>query len=141
MTLTTFKTDKIGIIASTLCMIHCIATPFLFLAKTCSTSCCETSPNWWSSLDFLFLLISFFAIYQSSKNSSKLWMKYALWTSWAVLLIVLLNEKTHLFSLSDYAIYLPALALVVLHIYNLKFCQCKTDLCCTQLNSKEKTIH
>lgn len=130
MNLTTFKTDKIGIIASTLCMIHCIATPFLFIAKSCSASCCESSPNWWSSLDFLFLLVSFFAIYQASKNPSKIWLKYAMWTSWGLLLTVLLNEKIHLVPLFEYAIYFPALMLVVLHIYNLKYCQCKTDNCC-----------
>jgi multidrug transporter EmrE-like cation transporter len=131
MIITTAKTDKVGIIASTLCIIHCIATPFLFLAKSCSASCCEASPKWWSALDFLFLLISFFAIYQSSKNSTKNWVKYAMWTSWAVLLAALLNQKIHPFSLFEYAIYFPALMLVALHIYNLKHCQCKTDNCCT----------
>jgi hypothetical protein len=139
MSITTLKTDKIGIIASTLCMVHCIATPFIFLAKSCSASCCEASPIWYSSLDYLFLIISLFAIYKSSKNSSKLWMKYAMWSSWTFILAVLLNEKTHVFSLPDYTIYFPALALVILHIYNLKFCQCKTDTCCTNKNNYEKT--
>lgn len=131
MNITTLKTDKVGIIASTLCMIHCIATPFLFLAKSCSASCGEASPNWWISLDFIFLLVSFFAIYQSSKNTSKIWLKYAMWTSWTFLLTILLNEKFYVISLFEYAIYFPAMMLVVLHIYNLKYCQCKTDTCCT----------
>lgn len=131
MRITSLKTDKIGILASTLCLIHCIATPFLFLASSCSSNCCESSPNWYSSLDFIFLLISLFAVYQSSKNSSKQWMKYAMWSSWAVLLAVLLSENIHIFSLPEYTIYFPALALVVLHIYNLKYCQCKIGTCCT----------
>jgi hypothetical protein len=131
MNITTLKTDKVGIIASALCMIHCIATPFLFLAKSCSASCCEASPNWWSSIDFIFLLVSLLAIYQSSKNTSKIWMKYAMWISWAFLLAVLLNEKLQLFSLTENGIYFPAIMLIVLHIYNLKYCQCKTDTCCT----------
>ena len=139
MIITTVKTDKVGIIASALCMIHCIGTPFLFLAKSCSASCCEASPNWWSSLDFLFLLISFFAIYQSSKNYTKKWIKYAMWTSWAFLLALILNEKSHQISIPEYAIYFPALSLVILHFYNLKYCQCKTDTCCTNLNNYEKT--
>ncbi len=130
MNITILKTDKVGIIASTLCMIHCIATPFLFIAKSCSASCCEASPGWWTLLDYLFLIISFFAIYQSSKNTSKTWMKYALWGSWSVLLIVLLNEKFQFFSVSDYAIYFPAMALVILHIYKLKYCRCETENCC-----------
>jgi multidrug transporter EmrE-like cation transporter len=128
---TTVKTDKVGIIASTLCMIHCIATPFLFLAKSCSASCCEASPSWWSSLDFLFLTVSFFAIYQSNKNSSKTYIKYALWTSWGVLLAVLLNEKFQLLALAESAIYFPAMMLVILHVYNSRYCQCKAETCYT----------
>jgi len=131
MSIHTLKTDKIGIIASTLCMIHCIATPFLFLAQSYSTSCCGASPNWWSSLDFLFLLISFFAIYQSSKNSSKTWVKYAMWVSWALLLTGLLNKKFQLLSVVESAMYFPAVMLVLLHLYNLRYCQCKTETCCT----------
>ena len=131
MTLTHFKTDKLGIAASTLCMIHCIATPFLFIAKSCSEACCEASPNWWSSLDFVFLVVSFFAIYQSSKNTSKAWMKYAMWTTWLALCVVLLTEKLHFYTLFEHVIYVPAMTLVILHVYNLKYCQCETDSCCT----------
>lgn len=126
MLITKLQTDKVGIIASALCMIHCIATPFLFLAR----SCCEASPNWWSSLDFVFLAVSFFAIYQSSKNSSKNWIKYAMWTSWLFLLIIILNEKLKFVSVFESASYFPAMTLVFLHFYNLKYCQCKTETCC-----------
>ena len=124
------KIDKIGIIASTLCMIHCIATPFLFLAKSCSASCCETTPSWWSSLDYIFLIVSFFAVYQTNKYSSNKYIIYAMWISWFFLLTVLLNHKFQLFILFEGAVYFPAMMLVFLHLYNLKYCQCKTDNCC-----------
>ena len=124
------ETDKVGILASTLCMIHCLATPFLFIAKCSSMSCCGASPIWWSAIDFAFLLISFFAIYQSSKNTLKKWIKYALWFSWILLLVVLINEKLHFFSLFNYFIYVPALMLVVFHVINLKYCKCKVETCC-----------
>jgi hypothetical protein len=130
MLISSIQKDKVGIIASTLCMIHCIATPFIFLAKSCSTTCCESSPIWWSSLDFLFLVASFFAIHHSNKTTSRLWVTYALRVSWVSLLAFLLNEKLLLFSLFNGAIYLPALALVVLHLYNLKYCTCETDNAC-----------
>jgi len=130
MKITALKTDRIGIIANSLCMVHCIATPFIFLAKTCSTSCCEGSPSWWSLLDYVFLLVSFFAIYQSSKSTSKSWLKYAMWASWILLLAMLLNEKFNIIYLFKYAIYVPAMLLVVLHTYSLKYCKCKTDVCC-----------
>lgn len=130
MNLVRLKTDNVGIFASMFCMIHCMATPFLFLAKTCSASCCGATPMWWSSIDYIFLLVSFFAIYQSSKNSSKIWLKYALWISWAFLLIILLNEKFYIISLFEYAIYIPAMTLVVLHLMNLKYCHCSIDTSC-----------
>jgi hypothetical protein len=139
MSITTSKTDKVGIIASTLCMIHCIATPFLFIATSCAASCCNASPYWWKSLDFIFLFVSVFAIYHSSKNSTKNWVKYAMWFVWTLLFVVLLNENFHLFPLFNYSIFLPPTALVTLHIYNLKYCQCKTDTCCTNLNNYGKT--
>ena len=39
--------DKIGIISSSLCMIHCLGTPFIFVAKACSATCCSDAPTWW----------------------------------------------------------------------------------------------
>ena len=128
----TLKPDRIGILASSLCMVHCIATPFIFIAQSCSTACHEATATWWGSLDFLFLSISLFAIYQSTKNSSKTWIKYAMWVSWFVLLAVILNEKIQLISLPEIAIYFPAFALILLHIYNLKYCRCQPDNCCSR---------
>ena len=131
MNLAITKTDQVGIIASALCMIHCLATPFLFIAKSCSATCCEATPSWWTSLDYLFLLISFVAIHHSSKNTSSSWLKYALWISWSSLLILLINEKLQFLSVSVYAIYVPAIMLVLFHIYNLKYCRCDNEECCT----------
>jgi len=74
--------DLIGAGASTLCTIHCLATPFLFLASTCTKSCCSAAPSWWLWIDYAFLLISFFAIYKSTRITSKFWIKPTLWMSW-----------------------------------------------------------
>jgi hypothetical protein len=134
---TSFKknnSDFIGAFASGLCLIHCIATPFIFIAQTCSATCCETAPFWWTAIDFLFIGISFFAVYWSVKNSSISWMKYSLWTSWALLCLVIINERIELLPLPEITIYFPALALVILHIYNRKYCECKDTTCCTSTN-------
>lgn len=132
------RTDKVGIVASMLCMVHCLATPFLFLAKSYSISCSVASPAWWSSLDIIFLIISFLAVYQSGKNTSKSWIKYALWTAWVLLLIILSNEKLHLLHLWEHTIHFPAVALIALHFYNSKFCKCNTDNCCINQTSNHK---
>jgi len=120
----TLKSDTLGIISSTLCMIHCIITPFLFIAQTCSDVCCTTAPTWWLWIDVSFLTISLFAISHAVKHTSKQWVKYAMWTSWSFLLLVITNEQLELFSIFENAIYIPGLSLVALHFYNLKYCTC-----------------
>ena len=130
MNLITIKSDTIGIISSTLCMIHCIVTPFLFIAQSCSEVCCKNAPSWWVLIDISFLIISLFALSYTVKNTSKKWVKYAMWTSWSFLLLVITNEQLDLFSIHKNVIYFPGLCLVVLHYYNLKYCRCSEHICC-----------
>ncbi len=125
------KPDTFGTLASSLCLIHCVATPFLFIAQTCSTTCCETAPIWWQSIDYIFLVISFFAIYWSTQTTSINWIKPLLWLSWISLLMVIVNEKLKWFPLVEAIIYIPAFVLMILHLYNKKYCKCSTDTCCT----------
>ena len=78
--------DSIGIIAGILCAIHCIATPFLFIAKACAATCCADAPTWWVVIDYLFLIISFMAIFFISRQLSIQWLKIYFWVSWSLLL-------------------------------------------------------
>ena len=57
-------------------------------------------------------------------------MKTALWFNWTVLFLLIINEKLAWTSLPETFIYVTAISLAVLHIYNLKYCQCDTDGCC-----------
>lgn len=126
--------NSVGALASSLCLIHCIATPFLFLAQTCTATCCTSTPVWWATIDFLFIGMSYFAIYWSVKNSINSWIKYALWTSWVFLCLVILNEKIGLLTVPETSIYIPAIALILLHLYNRKYCECKDENCCATTN-------
>ena len=128
---TIIQSDLIGAFASGLCAVHCIVTPFLFLAQSCSSKgCCGSTPSWWSSIDYLFIGITFFAVYQSGKNSSKSWMKYGLLAIWGLLSVLVLNEKFNLLNISEGWKYLTAVGLISLHLYNLKFCRCSEESCC-----------
>jgi len=128
--------DQIGILSSTLCLIHCLATPFVFVAKSCTATCCKETPLWWMFIDFLFLAISFIAVFWSSKNTTKNWIRVSLWVSWTLLLMVILNEHLTLFNLPKTAIYFPAFSLVILHFTNRYYCKCNNDDCCvTSYNS------
>lgn len=131
MKITLQKPDNVGALASTLCMIHCLATPFIFIAQSCSATCCATAPDWWKWIDYFFLTISFFAVYQSTQTTSKNWMKIALWISWIALSLVILNERFVFIHLPKLVTYIVASSLVILHLYNRKYCQCKNDKCCT----------
>ncbi len=126
------KSDIFGAVASTLCLVHCIATPFIFIAHSCAAHSCTSAPGWWSGLDYLFLIVSFFAVKRSAKQTAKPFMKPALWISWGTLLILVLNEKVEGVDLPEVFTHISAITLAVLHIYNLKFCQCQTNTCCTR---------
>ena len=130
--LISLKPDIFGAVASTLCVAHCLLTPFLFLSNGLIYTELDKTPFLWNNLDFIFILISFLAIYRSSQTTSKPFMKYALWISWICLFSFILNEKIFLLSIPGYLTYVAALSLASFHIYNLKFCQCRTENCCAK---------
>lgn len=139
LTLNSISPDIIGASASGLCLIHCIATPFIFVAKACTAtaSCCSEAPLWWRAVDYLFIVVSFMAIYYSTKNSSKKWVVNAMWVSWALLVLVVIGEsflgESFLGgSIPTLIMYLPAFSIIGLHFYNMRYCKCSTDSCCVQ---------
>ncbi|NBC81857.1 MAG: MerC family mercury resistance protein [Bacteroidetes bacterium] len=117
--------------SSTLCLIHCIITPFVFVVQACAVSCCESAPVWWGFIDFFFLAISFFAVFFATKSSSKNWIKVALYVAFIALFIVIVNEYAGIVEWPRYFIYAPAVPLVFLHLYNKKYCKCTNRSCCT----------
>ena len=125
------KSDLIGASVSLLCLVHCLATPFLFVAHAGLVEHGEAHPEWWGILDFVFLVVSFIAIWWTAKTTSKNWMRIALWASWVILAAIVLNEKISLFLLPEQAIYIPTVALVFFHLYNRKYCRCGNEECCT----------
>ncbi|MCH2046243.1 MAG: MerC domain-containing protein [Saprospiraceae bacterium] len=128
----TKQSDNVGALASGLCLIHCLATPFIFVAQSCSASCCADAPLWWSFIDYFFIVISFFAVMDSAKKTSKNWMTYGLWTSWTLLVLFTLSERMSWFPLPKTVIYIPAMTLIVLHLWNRKYCTCKDTKCCLE---------
>ena len=127
---TSLSFDSIGIIASTLCAIHCIITPFIFIAKACTSICCANAPTWWVMIDYIFLFISFLAIFFISKNLTVEWLKISFWLSWIVLLFTILNHSFDILYLPQNFIYIPSFLIIVLHFYNLKFGKCEKETCC-----------
>lgn len=125
------KSDLFGAFASALCMVHCLLTPFLFIAQACTDTCCHSAPTWWVWIDYIFLIISFFAVRQSAKNSNSPFIVRALWISWVALATILIINGTGLYRIHEYFKYAAALSLIGFHLWNLRFCKCKAEHCCT----------
>ncbi len=130
MNISLSKSDNWGIWAGGLCMVHCFATPFLFVALAGSSVYSGEAPLWWLSINYVFLFISFFAVMRSSRTTSRVFMKPLFWISWIFLSFVIVNEQFEWLELSEAITYIAATFLIVLHIYNRRYCQCKTDTCC-----------
>jgi hypothetical protein len=124
------KPETIGAIVSTLCVVHCLLTPLLFVAQSYTATHSHEAPFWWKNLDYLFILISIIAVYESTKKSTNKLIKAGLWMSWIMLFLLILNEKLVWIELDEIITYCVALTLSMLHIYNLNYCQCETENCC-----------
>ena len=124
------STDYIGALSSSMCMVHCMITPVIFAVQAGSLSCSEISPLWWKTMDVLFLIVSLFAIIYTAKKTSLKYMPILLYSNWALLAIFVLNSLFHIIHMPHSLIYIPALALVVLHLYNRKYCVCEKESCC-----------
>ncbi len=126
------KSDLLGGLTSSLCLVHCLLTPFLFVAQAGISGHHHHAkgPWWWGGIDVLFLVLSLAAVYWSVQKTSKQWLKYAFVVSWLALSLVIFNEKIEGFHLPEEVIYLPTLGLIFLHLYNRKYCQCTDERCC-----------
>ena len=123
------KSDELGVLSSTLCMLHCLATPFLLMAVPSSSIINSGSPGWWSWLDIVFLAISFFAIFKTVQQSTLRWLQTSLIVSGIILSFLILNERFEVVEIPFDMVYLPAFALVVLHLINRRRCRCQAKCC------------
>lgn len=124
------KSDAIGALSSGMCMIHCLATPFFFVAAACSKSCCSAAPGWWLWIDYIFIFISFVAVLYSTKNTKNNFVKFGLWLSWLGLFIFIINIVYGFIDVSDNIKFIPAFSLIGFHLYNIWFCRCDDKVCC-----------
>ena len=123
------NSDTIGIFTSLVCSIHCFATPILFVAQSGFASA-DIQPIWWESINYLFIVFSFIAVYYSVRNTSKKIMKPILWICWLFFTTIILNEIIGIVEISELFSYVSAFSLAFAHTYNLRYCQCEDGECC-----------
>ncbi len=128
------SSDKYGVTASVLCMLHCTATPLLFMTQAHTSAVVHDVPFLWLSINYIFLLISSLAVYYSIQKSTKAFVKVLLFVFWFALCFLIINEGFEGFHIPEFYTYLSASSLALLHLYNLKYCTCKDEECCTHNN-------
>jgi hypothetical protein len=89
------KADFIGIVSSSLCLVHCIATPLLIAFGAGFI----TNPVF----KYLFLIISFVSIFKATGNNKNTKIASLLWVSfWGFLFSSLFQEKYEWLHYSGY---------------------------------------
>ena len=107
-------------------------TPLLFIYQVELINLNKEEIFSWQSLNYLFILVSFLAIYRSAQNSSKSIIKILMFVSWIFLCLILLNEQFEVFQIKEFYTYLAISLMSGLHFYNLKYCRCDDPDCCVQ---------
>ena len=126
------NSDNLGILSSTLCFIHCFTTPFIYMSFASLFNQNEFISFYWKGINLIFIVFSLIAVNRSTKKTTSKIIKPIFWISWGFLFFVLFNEEVKFIELPELVSYLSALNLAGIHIYNLKFCGCKDENCCTK---------
>ena len=111
-----------------LCIIHCIITPLLFMIN--AELATKNTLFGLQMIGYLFLIISFFAVYKSALNTTNKIVKVLFFVFWSFLLFLILNESFGVFRIAETFTFISAFSLSALHIYNLNYCQCADENCC-----------
>lgn len=108
--------DMAGITSAVLCTIHCLVIPALFVFKFSVADNNVTSPlpSWWNAIDYLFLIISFVAVYHSASHTPAKSIRIGLWCSWALLAIAIIFEAQ-----LHWLAYIASAGLITGHFLNI----------------------
>ena len=134
------KSDELGMLSSALCMLHCVATPFLLVAFPACSATHQGGYEWWGWLDLLFLSISFVAVFRTVQQSTFRWIKISLVVALLLLSFFILNERFEGIEFPFDMVYLHAFALVVLHLVNLRKCRCEAGCCENDQSTNETQV-
>ncbi len=105
--------NLIGIVSSSICLVHCVATPLLIAFGA------EYIIN--PSFKYLFLILSFASIFKATENVTNTKNAILLWVSfWGFLFSTLFQEE---YEWLHYSGYFFTILIIVGHIINIKHCK------------------
>lgn len=108
------RTDLIGIVSAIFCIIHCILLPFLWAAIHEHSSFSIMSL---ASLDLVFLALSLWAVFHSSKHTHSPFIRATLWGS---MILLAFSIGAHIvISAPEYLTYFATAGLITGHSLSL----------------------
>jgi hypothetical protein len=114
--------DYLGIASSGLCLVHCLATPLmLFIQQYHFYQSPNISPDTQDSYwEYLFVFISFMAIYFTTQNIDSRKIQISFWAFFSLFAISILFEDD--FENLQFVGYTSSIGLIITHIINIKYC-------------------
>lgn len=129
-TVARLNSDYLGISASVLCLIHCLTIPIALLVSQLLGVELNISPNLHDGLrflDFVFLVVSLYAVYQSFKHSHNKSIKILFVFGWLTFFAgVITHSEFH----TDIPLHFGTAILIIAHIKNIRECSqhgCESD--------------
>lgn len=111
---TSIKVDISGIASAGLCVIHCLLTPLFFTLNTFQVL---GTSVFWNLLNYVFLLLSFCAVYRCEHTAGSNVLKIVQWASFVALAISVLFHDDYI--LLQPISYIASGILVVTHFINI----------------------
>jgi hypothetical protein len=110
------KSDIVGVLSASLCIVHCFFTPLLLLMFAAF--------KWFHAISYIFLFISFVSAFEATKHSENLKILTLIWGSFVLFAIAILFEDD--FAFLHTLSYVASFGLIIGHILNIRYCQkCK----------------
>ncbi|MEL6194130.1 MAG: MerC domain-containing protein [Bacteroidota bacterium] len=114
------RADLAGVIASGLCIIHCILTPVIVVSLPfLSHHHGDHYHGHWAGLDTLFVLLSLVAVFFASRDTHRPGIGIALWLSWAAFAAGIILHMYHI-EPGEIISYIGSFALIITHLINLR---------------------
>ncbi len=109
------KSDFLGIMASAVCIIHCVLTPLVIVLFS------EVVKEKYEYLNFIFLAISLVSVILSVKTTDHKVIQGLLIYFWIQLSIGILFEEVNI--LFSILMYSAAIGLIATHVWNIMYCK------------------
>ncbi len=107
------NSDYLGLISSALCLIHCLALPFIVVFFGEALHSIEHL----EFLDWIFAIISLYAAYDSIKRTNSNYLKLSFVLGWILFIIGIVMHEDPIFS---YTLHLGSIVLISSHLVNYK---------------------